>query len=128
MERTGTQSAGIAAESINGLNRRLLATLGREADADMTKARDAYEATASLKLLAQRLGLTCSQLPELTDRWLDERRLVTAPANDPGEQAGAFRAAMADAKTAARDMFAALDRATEALAPVGWQEPPEPAE
>ncbi|MFG3223063.1 hypothetical protein [Streptomyces sp. NPDC048185] len=122
MDRTATQHAGIAAESVNGLNQRIRAALADAEDSDLKRLKDAYEVTASLKLLAQRLTLTATEMQQLVDEWHQEGHLVTAPSVDTNAVVGAFDTAMTDAGKIARTLFTALDDATKNLAPIGWQE------
>jgi hypothetical protein len=122
MDRSATQHAGIAAESVDGLNERILATLTDADDADLTRLKDAYEATASLKLMAQRLTLTATQMQRLVDEWHQEGHLHTAPAVDTKAVVDDFSTAMTNASKAARALFIALHDATKSLGPIGWQE------
>lgn len=122
MDRTATQHAGIAAESVNGLNQRIRAALADDQDSDLNRLKDAYEVTASLKLLAQRLTLTATEMRQLVGEWHQEGHLVTAPSVDTNEVVDAFNTAMTDAGKVARTLFVALDDATKNLAPIGWQE------
>jgi hypothetical protein len=127
MNHTGTQHASIAAEAVNGLNRRTLAALNGSEDADLTRARDAYEVIISLKLLAQRLTLTSKQTDKLLRGWHDKGHLRTAYAVDTDSTVNEFSEAMARADRAALALFIAYEEASNALAHVGWQEPTEQA-
>ncbi|MER7901349.1 hypothetical protein ABTX62_36190 [Streptomyces sp. NPDC096046] len=122
MNRTATQYAGIAAESVNGLNQRIRAALADGEAPDLARLKDAYEATASLKLLAQRLTLTATQMQQLVGKWHQEGHLLTEPAIDTDAVVDDFSTAMTDASKVARSLFVALDDATKNLAPIGWQE------
>jgi hypothetical protein len=122
MNRTATQHAGIAAESVNGVNQGIRAALAGAEDADIAKLKDAYEVMCSLKLLAQRLTLTAPQMRQLVGEWHEEGHLVTEPAIDTDVVVDGFSTAMADAGKVARALFVALDDATKNLAPIGWQE------
>ncbi|MCX4581349.1 hypothetical protein OHB41_51315 [Streptomyces sp. NBC_01571] len=122
MNRTATQHAGIAAESVNGLNQRIRAALTDGETSDLARLKDAYEVTASLKLLAQRLTLTATELQQLVGGWHQEGHLLTAPAVDTEAVVDGFSTAMTDAGKVARALFVALDDATKNLAPIGWQE------
>ncbi len=122
MNRTATQHAGIAAESVNGVNQSIRAALAASEDADITKLKDAYEVMASLKLLVQRLTLTAPQMRQLVDEWHQEGHLITEPAIDTNTVVDGFNTAMTDAGKVARALFVALDDATKKLAPIGWQE------
>ncbi|MEU5902680.1 hypothetical protein [Streptomyces venezuelae] len=124
MDRTANQHAGIAAESVNGLNQRIRAALNHAEDSDLNRIKDAYEATASLKLLAMRLTLTATEMKQLVDGWHQEGHLHSAPAVDTDAEATDFNTAMTKANKAARALFIALDDATKALAPMGWREEP----
>jgi hypothetical protein len=126
MNRTGIQHASIAAEAVNGLNRRTLAALNRSDDSDLTRAKDAYEATTSLKLLAQRLTLASTQITKLVRGWHDEGHLRTAHAVDTHATVNEFSEAMARADRAALTLFVAYEDASNALARVGWQESAAP--
>lgn len=127
MNRTGIQHASIAAEAVNGLNQRTLAALTGSEDSDLTRARDAYEVTTSLKLLAQRLTLASRQTDKLVRGWHDEGHLRTAYAVDTDSTVNEFSQAMARADQAALALFVAYEEASNALARVGWQEPAEQA-
>ncbi|WP_328565272.1 hypothetical protein [Streptomyces coelicoflavus] len=126
MNRTATQHAGIAAESVNGVNQSIRAALADAEGADITKLKDAYEVMASLKLLAQRLTLTAPQMRKLVDEWHQEGHLLTEPAIDTSSVVDGFSTAMTDASKLARALFVALDDATKNLAPIGWQESAPP--
>ncbi|BBB00280.1 hypothetical protein RVR_7277 [Actinacidiphila reveromycinica] len=123
MNRTATQHASIAAESVNGLNLRVLANLARSEGADLARIKDVYEIAASLKVLAQRLTLAADQMGRLVGEWQDEGRLRTASALDSGALVEDFGSAMDDAQKSALALYAAFHHATESLAPIGWQEP-----
>jgi hypothetical protein len=120
MDRTATQHAGIAAEAVNGLNQRIRTALTDAEDSDLTRLKDAYEVTASLKLLAQRLTLTATQMQQLVGEWHQEGHLLTAPSIDIDAVVDDFSTAMTDAGKVARALFVALDDATKNLAPIGW--------
>ena len=122
MNRTATQHAGIAAESVNGVNQSLRAALAHAEGADLAKLKDAYEVACSLKLLAQRLTLTATEMRQLVGEWHQEGHLVTEPAIDTDVVVASFSTAMTDAGKVARALFTALDDATKNLAPIGWQE------
>lgn len=123
MDTTATQQAGIAAEAVNQLNQCLRAALGDEDAPGITRVRDAYETTASMKLMATRLALMGTELSQLVDKWSEEDRLCTETELDTDAKVAEFRAAMTSATKAARALFIALDDGTRALGPVGWQEP-----
>lgn len=123
MDRTATQHAGIAAESVNGLNQRLRAALAGGDVPDLARLKDAYEVAASLKLLAQRLTLTATEMKQLVNEWHQEGHLLTEPAVDTDTVVDGFSTAMTDAGKVARALFISLDDATKNLAPIGWQEP-----
>lgn len=123
MDRTATQHAGIAAEAVNGVNHRIRAALAHAEDSDLTRLKDAYEVTTSLKLLAQRLTLTATQMQQLVGEWHQEGHLLTAPSIDTDAVVDDFSTAMTGASKVARALFVALDDATKSLAPIGWQEP-----
>lgn len=123
MDRSATQHAGIAAESINGINQDIRAALAHSDDADLARLKDAYEVTASLKLLVQRLTLTASEMKKLVGEWHQEGHLLTAPAVDTDSTVHDFNTAMTAASNTARALFIALDDATKSLAHIGWQEP-----
>ncbi|MDQ0913733.1 hypothetical protein QFZ22_009805 [Streptomyces canus] len=122
MDRTSTQFAGIAAESVNGVNQGIRAALVGAEDADLAKLKDAYEVMCSLKLLAQRLTLTAPQMRQLVGEWHEEGHLLTEPALDTGTVVDGFNTAMTNAGKLAQALFFALDDATKNLAPIGWQE------
>lgn len=127
MNRTATQYASIAAESVDSLNQCLRAALADADDADVKRLKDAYEAVTSLKLLAQRLTLASTQTNQLVGKWHEEGHLHSG-AVDTDKAVTSFGAAMTDASNAARALFLALDNATRGnLGLVGWQEPTPPA-
>lgn len=127
MQKTVTQHASIAAESVNGVNQHLLATLAKAGDVGPTRLKDAYEATTSLKLLAQRLTLTAKKLQQLVEEWHQAGNLRTATAIDTDTVVADFGSAMTAADKAALSLFIALDHATKSLAPIGWQESAPPS-
>lgn len=122
MDPTAVQQASIAAEAINGLNLRLLATLDGAEDADLTQIKGVYEVACSLKLLAQRLTLTATELGKVVGGWHEDGHLRTAPAVDGDALVVDFGTAMTDAHMGARAMFATFEHATTSLSPMGWQE------
>lgn len=127
MNRTATQHAGIAAESVDGLNQCLRAALADADEPGLAGLKDAFETVASLKLLAQRLTLAATQTQQLVSKWHEEDHLHSG-AVDTGEAVASFGTAMTEASTAARALFIALDDATRGkLGLVGWQEPAPPA-
>lgn len=121
MERTATQHAGIAGESINGVNWAILAARTDKPDADIKKAKDAYEIAASVKLTAERMMLTAHELKLLMTKWHEEGHLVTAPETNLDETITQFAKAMDDAEKAAKTLWFALSDGTNAMAPIGWQ-------
>ena len=122
MDCSAAEHAGIAAEAVDGLNQRIHATLINADDADLTRLKDAYEVTASLKLMAQRLTLTATQMQQLVDEWRQEGHLHTSPAVDTNTVVDDFSTAMTNANKAARALFIELDDAIKSLGPIGWQE------
>jgi hypothetical protein len=123
VNHSAIQQASIAAEAINGLNQRTLAALNRSDDADLIRAKDAYEVTTSLKLLAQRLTLATREIKQLVTDWHDEGHLRTAHTDDTDATVTQFSKAMTDADRAALTLYVAFEEATNALARVGWQAP-----
>jgi len=124
MDRTtAIQQAGIAAEAVNGTNQRLRAALEHWDDVDLKRLKDAYEVACSLKLMAQRLTLTTTQLATIVGEWHEEGHLHTAPAIDADATVADYRAAMARAHTASIALFTAFDDATKSLVPIGWKDP-----
>jgi len=121
LDRTATQHAGIAGESINGVNWAILAARTDKPDADIKKAKDAYEVAASVKLTAQRMMLTARELKLLMAKWHEEGHLVTAPETSLDDTMTNFAKAMGDAEEAAKTLWFALARGTDAMAPIGWQ-------
>lgn len=117
------QHAGIAAEAVNGTNQGIRAALAGDDDADLKRLKDAYEVACSLKLLAQRLTLTMSQLSQIVGEWHEEGHLHTAPATDDDTVVAEARAALTSAGKTARALFADLDDATASLALIGWKNP-----
>lgn len=122
MNRTATEHANIAAESVNCINKSLLAA--QTGDSDVRQIKDAYEVTAALKLLSQRLTLTATQLDQRVSGWDEEGHLLTGHAFDTSATVMAFSTAMTQAHDTARALFNALDDATNALALIGWQKTP----
>jgi len=122
MQQTVTQHASIAAESVNGVNQHLLATLAGAEGVDPTRFKDAYEATASLKLLAQRMTLTVEKMQQLVEVWHQAGSLLTETAVDTDAVVAGFGSAMTAADKAALSLFSALDDATKNLARIGWRE------
>jgi hypothetical protein len=121
MDRTATQHAGIAGESINGVNWAILAARTDKPDADIKKAKDAYEVAASVKLTSQRMMLTARELKVLMAKWHEEGHLVTSPETSLDDTITAFAKAMDDAEKAAKALWFALSRGTDAMALIGWQ-------
>lgn len=122
MDRTATQHAGIAGESINGVNWAILAARTEKPEANIKKAKDAYEVAASVKLTAERMMLTAHELKLLITKWHDEGRLVTAPETDLDATITTFAKAMDDAEKAAKTLWFALSDGTKAIGAIGWQE------
>lgn len=123
MDRTAMQHAGIAAEAVNGTNQRIRATLTGDDDADLTRLKDAYEVACSIKLLAQRLTLTMTELGQVVGAWHEAGHLHTAPATDVDTVVTDAKTALDSASRTARALFTDLDHATDNLALIGWKDP-----
>lgn len=116
--RTPTQLADDAAEAIRALNH---ATLS--ARDGWTYPGDAYSTVANLADMARKLPQAPGQLEGFVGAMEDAGRLQsdTGPDDLPGRLLD-FHRAMAGAITQSRALGQALDRAHQALGPVGYRE------
>lgn len=121
LDRTATQHAGIAGESVNAVNWALRAALADKPEANIKKVKDAYEVAASVKLTAERMMLTAHEMKLLVAKWHKQGHLVTAPETNLDEAVSTFAKAMDDAEKAAKTLWFALADGTHAMGAMGWQ-------
>ena len=103
-----------AAEAIRNLNHATQSAKG-----ELTYPGDAYKTVASLKLLTQRLPQSFDQLSDFL-RTLAKTGAVTADYGAPDDHIGEARSALASAALIAQTLTEHLDRAHNALAPLGY--------
>ncbi|MFJ2071199.1 MULTISPECIES: hypothetical protein [Streptomyces] len=106
-----------AAEAVRNLNHATQLVKG-----ELTYPSDAYDVVASLKMLTQRLPQSFDQLAAFMER-LDRTGNVTADHGDADEHIGETRSALASAALIAQTLTEHLDRAHNALAPLGYRAP-----
>lgn len=106
-----------AAEAVRGLNHATQSAKG-----ELTYPGDAYKVVASLKTLTQRLPQSFEQLAAFLRR-LDKTDMVTADYGTPEEHLAETLSALASSALIAQTLTEHLDRAHNALAPLGWNGP-----
>jgi hypothetical protein len=114
---TPQELADQAAEAVRDLNH---ATQG--AKGNLTFPGDAYEVVASLKTLTQRLPQSFEQLSVFL-RKLDKTDAVTADHGTPEDHLTEALSGLASSALIAQTLTEHLDRAHNALAPLGWSGP-----
>ncbi|WP_371662611.1 hypothetical protein [Streptomyces sp. NBC_00280] len=106
--------AARAAEAIRSLNHSTQSAKG-----ELTYPGDAYKTVASLKLLTQRLPQSFDQLSHFLGA-LAKTGAVTADYGAPDDHIDEARSALASAALIAQTLTEHLDRAHNALAPLGY--------
>ncbi|WP_425830663.1 hypothetical protein [Streptomyces fractus] len=106
-----------AAEAVRSLNHATQLIKG-----ELTYPSDAYDVVASLKMLTQRLPQSFDQLSTFMDR-LGKAGNVTADYRSPDEHVAETRSALGSAALIAQTLAEQLDRAHNALSPLGWSGP-----
>ncbi|MCT9090491.1 hypothetical protein N4G70_16700 [Streptomyces sp. ASQP_92] len=109
--------ANKAAEAVRSLNHATQSAKG-----ELTYPGDAYDVVASLKTLTQRLPQTFQQLAFFLEA-LGETDAVTADHGAPDEHLAEARSALASCSLIAQTLTEHLDRAHNALSPLGWSGP-----
>ncbi|MEV5607136.1 hypothetical protein [Streptomyces sp. NPDC052225] len=109
--------ADTAAESVRSLNHATQSFKG-----NLIYPGDAYEVVASLKTLTQRLPQSFEQLADFLRR-LDKTDAVTADYGTPEEHLMEVLSGLASSVLIAQTLTEHLDRAHNALAPLGFNDP-----
>lgn len=119
MSNLAAQLARDAAESIRSLNHYTQPLKG-----ELTYPSEAYEAVGALVTLMQRLPQSYDQLSTFLER-VGKTGAVTADYGTPDEHLAEARSALASAALIAQTLTEHLDRAHNALAPLGLDVPDE---